>query len=120
MLALVVLANISVYVAILNRGFAVDGWIKTLTNIQELVPVLLVSVFTGIINAQIGHNNKARLVFWKWSHPLPGSRAFTKYVNTDPRNQHRRTKKIPRSFADRAGRTERALVQMVPGVSNGT
>ena len=24
-------------------------------------------------------------MFWKWSHPLPGSRAFTKYVNTDPR-----------------------------------
>ena len=34
---------------------------------------------------RIDHNNKARLVFWRWTHPLPGSRAFTKYMDEDDR-----------------------------------
>ena len=84
-LVIVVLANIALYLAILNRGFALESWIETLTSIQDLGPVLLVSAITGVLNAQIDHNNKARFVFWRWSHPLPGSRAFTKYASADAR-----------------------------------
>lgn len=84
-LGLVLLANISIYMTALSGRLAVDAWIETLTNIQELVPMLGISILAGIINAQIGHVNKARLVFWRWSHPLPGSRAFTEYARTDPR-----------------------------------
>ena len=84
-LGLVFLANISVYVTASSGRFTVDAWIETLTSMQELTPVLAVSVLTGIINAQIGHANKARLVFWKWSDPLPGSRAFSEYASKDPR-----------------------------------
>ena len=85
LLALVVLANIAIYLAALNEWFSIDNWLETLTSIQKLVPVLLISIFTGVINAQIDHKNKARLVFWRWSHPLPGSRAFTEYAKTDSR-----------------------------------
>lgn len=85
LLAFVVLANVAVYLAALNKGFSVESWIETLTSIQKLAPVLFVSILTGIINAQIDHNNKARLVFWNWLHPLPGSRAFTKYASMDSR-----------------------------------
>ncbi len=85
LLALVVLANATLYLTTLNEGFAVGAWIETLTNMQKVVPVLLVSILTGIINAQIDHTNKARIVFWKWSHPLPGSRAFSEYSATDTR-----------------------------------
>ena len=85
LLGLVLLANISVYMTALSGRLAVDAWIETLTSIQELVPMLGVSVLAGIINAQIGHVNKARLVFWRWANPLPGSRAFTEYAGTDPR-----------------------------------
>ena len=85
LLGLVLLANISVYMTALSGRLAVDAWIETLTNIQELAPMLGVSILAGIINAQIGHVNKARLVFWRWSNPLPGSRAFTEYASTDPR-----------------------------------
>jgi hypothetical protein len=85
MLALVVLANIALYLTILNKGFAIDGWIETLTSIQKTAPVLLISILTGVINAQIDHVNKARIVFWTWSHPLPASRAFSHYATTDSR-----------------------------------
>lgn len=68
MLALVVLANIVIYIGVLENEFAIESLIATMMNIQKLFPVLLVSIFTGVLNAQIGHVNKARLVFWKWSH----------------------------------------------------
>ena len=84
-LALVILANLVVYLAVLNRDFAVESWVELLTSAQKLAPLFLISILTGIINAQTSDNNKARLVFWKWSHPLPGSCAFTEYVSMDSR-----------------------------------
>jgi len=42
---------------------------------------LLVVVFNGLL----GDVAKARLVFWRWSNPLPGCRAFSKLMHTDPR-----------------------------------
>lgn len=85
LLTFVVLSNIAAYLAALNKGFAVEDWIEMFTSIQELVPALVGSILTGIINAQINSNNKERLVFWKWSHPLPGCRAFTEHLDTDSR-----------------------------------
>ena len=81
MLVIVVLANIAVYLVLLYRGFTVEDWTEMLTSTQKLVPVLLfVSIVVSIVNAQIGHENKARLVFWKWKHPLPGSRVISPHV----------------------------------------
>ena len=54
-LGLVLLANISVYVTALSGRFSSDAWIATLTNIQDLTPILALSVLTGVINAQLGH-----------------------------------------------------------------
>ena len=84
-MVVVVLVNIGVYIAVLNKGFAIQEWANMFSGIPKLVPPLLASILTGIINAQVDSNNKARLVFWKWRHPLPGSRAFTEYASTDPR-----------------------------------
>ena len=84
LLGLVLLANISVYLTVLSGQLAIDAWVETLKSI-EMVLATGVSILAGVLNGQIGHANKARLVFWKWSNPLPGSRAFTKYVSTDSR-----------------------------------
>ena len=62
MLVLVVLANIAVYLVLLYRGFTVEDWTEMLASTQKLVPVLLfVSIVVSIVNAQIGHENNARL-----------------------------------------------------------
>ena len=84
-LGFVLLANVTFYVTCLNKTWSVEGWIETLTTAQDVTPALLISVLTGIINAQISPKTKARLVFWRWSHPLPGSRAFSVHAHTDPR-----------------------------------
>ena len=85
LLSLVFLANIVIYQIVLYEGITVANWIEMFTSIQNLVPVLLIFIVTGIINAQINHHNKARLVFWKWSKPLPGCYAFTEYMSSDSR-----------------------------------
>lgn len=40
---------------------------------------------TIILNGVLGDLAKARLVFWRWKNPLPGCRAFTVLMHTDPR-----------------------------------
>lgn len=81
----VVLFNVAVYVSILNNGFEVDTWVESFADLQTYLPVVLVAVFVGILNSQLDHKNKARLVFWEWTYPLPGCRAFSNYIDSDPR-----------------------------------
>ena len=38
-----------------------------------------------VLNGVMGDLGKARLVFWRWTNPLPGCRAFTLIMVTDPR-----------------------------------
>ena len=44
------------------------------------VPILAI-VFSGLL----GDVGKARLVFWRWTHPLPGCRAFSELLAADSR-----------------------------------
>ncbi len=57
-----------------QRIFAKDGLIA-----------LCFPLVTIILNGVIGDAGKARLVFWRWTNPLPGCRAFTKIIEEDPR-----------------------------------
>jgi len=38
-----------------------------------------------LIDGFLSADAKARLVYWRWHHPLPGSRAFSKHLKADPR-----------------------------------
>lgn len=40
---------------------------------------------TLILNGVLGDLGKARLVFWRWENPLPGCRAFSVILGSDPR-----------------------------------
>lgn len=84
-LVIIVLTNIAVYTAILTSGFDIEKWIPNVVNIQQFATVLFISIIVGILNAQLSPNTKARLVFWRWSYPLPGCRAFSEYIHTDSR-----------------------------------
>ena len=62
------------------------AWIGSLQgNLRGTLPVGLALVLTGILNSQMAPLTKARLVFLDWQHPLPGCRAFTKYLHADNR-----------------------------------
>ena len=84
-LVAVVVANVAVYISLLNERLDFGGVAATITDIDKLGPALLVAALVGVLSVQISHANKARLVFWRWSDPLPGSRAFSEYLDVDPR-----------------------------------
>jgi len=56
-----------------------------LAHLAGLLPSGLAIALCGIINAQLTPFQKARIVFFRWDNPLPGSRAFSHYAPRDPR-----------------------------------
>ncbi len=52
---------------------------------REVVPAGVGTILIGIVNGLLSPNTKARLVFWRWSNPLPGSFAFSHYAQHDAR-----------------------------------
>jgi hypothetical protein len=58
------------------------------------VPVGLALIVTSIANGLLNAAMKARFVFFRWDHALPGHRAFTKHGPADPRIDMDHLKKI--------------------------
>ena len=52
---------------------------------RDFLPAGVGVVFAGVVNGLLSSENKARLVFWRWADPLPGSFAFSRYAQHDPR-----------------------------------
>lgn len=85
LLGAVLFTNLAICIWILRGNKPDVSWIEEVTAPELSVPLLVLTGLAGVLNSQIGHLNKARLIFWRWSHPLPGSRAFTVLMHTDPR-----------------------------------
>ena len=51
----------------------------------DFLPAGVGIAFAAVVNGLLSSENKACLVFWRWSNPLPGSRAFSTYVRRDSR-----------------------------------
>lgn len=49
-------------------------------SVSPLLPVAVL-----LLTGPLSHEAKARLVYWRLAHPLPGCRAFTKYALADAR-----------------------------------
>lgn len=58
-------------------------WVQS--NWESLSAVGLGAVVTTVVSNLISPQLKAVLVFWRWPNPLPGHRAFTRYLGSDPR-----------------------------------
>lgn len=56
-------------------------WVAT----KDGLIAICVPLTTIVMNGLLGDMAKARLVFWRWLNPLPGCRAFSELMNTDPR-----------------------------------
>ena len=70
------------YGILFQPDFAIAAQIEAFKLAASSVLFIAIGiVLTGLLSA----NAKARLVFWRWRHPLPGSRAFTEVARTDPR-----------------------------------
>jgi hypothetical protein len=82
----VLIANLAIFVVVLktDKLLAAD-YQDVLKRWQALIPASLGAILIGVVNGLLSAQAKARLVFWRWRDPLPGSRAFSHYVHLDPR-----------------------------------
>jgi len=79
-------ANIAFYYAVVQNDAIIAGdWISLAKNLEGILPAGLGLVLTGVINAQLSPEMKARLVFMSWRDPLPGCKAFTCHAQSDAR-----------------------------------
>lgn len=83
---LVIAVNAAAFYAALNfSDFESSGFRALINSATQLLPVGLATVVTTIANGLLSADMKARLVFQRWHHALPGNRAFSKYAQRDPR-----------------------------------
>jgi hypothetical protein len=81
----VIAANLAAYVIVVKGAAIAAGDWQTLRAAKELLPVGAGMVITGVVNGLLSPQAKARLVFWRWTHPLPGCRAFSVHAKSDAR-----------------------------------
>ena len=83
----VLAANLFVLIFIVKTGQLVaPADMGTLTHQwRDFLPAGIGAAFAAVVNGLIDSDMKARLVFWRWSHPLPGCFAFSRYLNRDSR-----------------------------------
>ena len=67
-------ADLATLIALLDSISVKDGLIGS------IVPTV-----AFVLDGLLSPDAKARIVYWRWSHPLPGSRAFSIYLNKDHR-----------------------------------
>lgn len=80
------LANLAIYWSIVVvRDFSNVGQVFSSFSAEDAAFAALgpiaVLILSGIISAQ----NKARAIYWRFTHPLPGSFAFTRYLPQEDR-----------------------------------
>jgi hypothetical protein len=85
-LAFVVAANFVAFAFLANgEGLLGPDWQAIFKAISKLVSAGLGLVVLSVVNGLLSPQAKERLVFWRWTHPLPGCRAFTVHAKQDPR-----------------------------------
>ena len=81
------------YTVARSDAIATPGWKGLFTAATNLLPVGFAFIVTSVANGLLSANMKARLVFLRWTHALPGHRAFSKHAPADPRIDLDRLKK---------------------------
>jgi len=83
---IIVAANsLFLYGVVQANAIKADGLRAAFKDAQNLVPIGLALVIATVLNGLLSADMKARLVFLRWHHALPGHRAFRKYAVCDPR-----------------------------------
>lgn len=83
--AAVVLNTVVLYCLVTSNRVEPERWIDALANWQLAIPAAAGLAFITILNSQISTRQKEWIVFWQWDNPLPGSRAFTHFLQSDSR-----------------------------------
>lgn len=80
-----VAANVALYYALANGLNISEFTTDPARQAGAFLPGGIAAALCGILNSQLTHVQKARIVFLRWRDPLPGCRAFSHYIAQDPR-----------------------------------
>jgi hypothetical protein len=81
----VILNAVVLYALVTTQKVEPEAWVRALADVQLAIPAVLGLGFVTLLNSQLSHKTKERIVFLEWEHPLPGSRAFTWFLPRDHR-----------------------------------
>ena len=75
------------FIYLTNEDFfgEISEFSSSFEKLFSLSAALLIGVIVKVLNGIISPDIKAHLVFWRIHNPLPGSRAFSKHIYSDPR-----------------------------------
>lgn len=73
------------YGVVQANAIKVDGLRAIFTDAQNLLPVGVALIVATVLTGLLSSEAKARLVFLRWHHALPGHRAFSVHAVRDPR-----------------------------------
>jgi hypothetical protein len=82
---IVAVNSLFLYGVVRANAIKLDGLSAAFKDAEKLVPVGLALVIAAVLNGLVSADAKARLVFLRWHHALPGHRAFSVYAVRDPR-----------------------------------
>jgi len=77
--------SLFLYGVIQGNAVKLEGMRSAFKDAANLLPVGLALLISVVLNGLLSAEAKARLVFLRWHHALPGHRAFTEYAIRDPR-----------------------------------
>jgi hypothetical protein len=82
---IVAINTLFLYGVVQANAIKVDGLRAIFTDAQNLLPVGVALIVARVLNGLLSADAKARVVFLRWRHSLPGHRAFTEHAMRDPR-----------------------------------
>ena len=85
LLVIVVIANLAMYYVALKSLWNIEALASLSSDLEQYAPSALLALVVGVLNSQLSHQMKARLVFLAWKNPLPGCVAFSKVMDSDDR-----------------------------------
>ncbi len=96
---LFIAVNSLIFYSVLVSGrIELNGLKEALVSAATLVPAAIAGALATAINALPSSQMKARLVYLRWTNPLPGHRVFTRYAPRDPRIDMDQLKQVLRTI----------------------
>jgi hypothetical protein len=73
------------YAVVKSSSIFAIGWKGLFAASESLLPTGAAFVFVVVVNGLLSADMKARIVFLRWNSALPGHRAFSRHMHSDPR-----------------------------------
>jgi hypothetical protein len=82
---IVAVNTLFLYGVVQANAIKIEGLRAIFTDAQNLLPVGVALIVATVLTGLLSSEAKARLVFLRWHHALPGHRAFSVHAVRDPR-----------------------------------